>query len=52
MIRICIAGATGWTGRALVSAIRASSSFELVGAVTRTSAGKDLGEVLEPSPPG
>lgn len=46
MIRICIAGATGWTGSALVGAIRKSDRFELSGAVTRTTAGKDIGLVL------
>jgi 4-hydroxy-tetrahydrodipicolinate reductase len=52
MIRVCIAGATGWTGRALVSAIRKSSTFQLVGAVTRASVGQDLGEVVGGSPLG
>jgi 4-hydroxy-tetrahydrodipicolinate reductase len=42
-IRICLAGATGWTGRALVSAIRDSDAFRITGAVARRSAGLDLG---------
>jgi 4-hydroxy-tetrahydrodipicolinate reductase len=42
-IRICLAGATGWTGRALVAALRDSEAFELTGAVARRSAGQDLG---------
>jgi 4-hydroxy-tetrahydrodipicolinate reductase len=46
MIRICIAGATGWTGSALVAAIRKSDSFRLSGAVTRHTAGMDIGSVL------
>ena len=46
MIRICLAGATGWVGRALVPAIISSSDLDLVGAVSRSFAGKNLGEVL------
>lgn len=46
MIRICIAGATGWTGSALVAAIWKSDRFALSSAVTRTTAGKDIGLVL------
>jgi len=46
MIRICVAGATGWVGRSLVPAILAAPDLELVGAVSRTARGKSLGEVL------
>src|SRR5436305_9923103 len=46
MIRICIAGATGWVGRSLVPAIVAAPDLELVGAVSRTAQGKTLGEAL------
>jgi len=42
-IRVCLAGATGWTGRALAAAIRDSDAFQLTGAVARRSAGQDLG---------
>jgi 4-hydroxy-tetrahydrodipicolinate reductase len=42
-MRVCLAGATGWTGRALVSAIRDSDAFQITGAVARRSAGSDLG---------
>ena len=45
MIRICIAGATGWTGSALVSALRKSDGFVLSGAVARQTAGLDIGLV-------
>src|SRR5215470_3410055 len=45
-IRVCIAGATGWTGSAVTSAIVASSEFQLVGALARRQAGRDIGEVL------
>ena len=47
MIKICLAGATGWTGRALALAIRQSDDFQLVSAVARQTAGQDLGQVLE-----
>jgi 4-hydroxy-tetrahydrodipicolinate reductase len=45
-IRVCVAGATGWVGRALVTAIVKDQSFRLVGAVSRTYRGKPLGEIL------
>jgi uncharacterized NAD-dependent epimerase/dehydratase family protein len=44
--RVCIAGATGWTGRALVSGVLAAPDLELVCAVARSAAGRDLGEAL------
>lgn len=44
-IRICVAGATGWTGSALVPAIAAASDLALVGAVARRAAGETLGGV-------
>jgi 4-hydroxy-tetrahydrodipicolinate reductase len=46
MTRVCIAGATGWTGRALVSGVLAAPDLELVSAVARSAAGRDLGEAL------
>src|SRR2546421_12702642 len=45
-IRVCVAGATGWTGSAVTQAIIASSEFQLTGAIARRQAGKDIGEVL------
>ncbi len=42
-MRVCLAGATGWTGCALVAAIRASDAFQVTSAVARRSAGLDLG---------
>ena len=45
-IRVCVAGATGWTGSAVTKAILASNEFQLVGAIARRDAGKDIGEVL------
>ncbi len=44
-IRVCVAGATGWAGQALTAAIVAETDFRLVGAVSRTQAGKRLREV-------
>lgn len=46
MIRVCIAGATGWTGRALVPAVLNAPDLDLVAAVSRSAAGSDLGEAL------
>ncbi len=45
-LRICVAGATGWTGRALVRAVRDAHDLSLVSAVSRSAAGRDIGEVL------
>jgi 4-hydroxy-tetrahydrodipicolinate reductase len=45
-LSVCIAGATGWTGRALVSAVLAAPDLELRSAVSRLAAGRDLGEAL------
>lgn len=44
MIRITLAGATGWVGKALVAAIAAAEDLELAGAVSRSAAGMDAGE--------
>jgi 4-hydroxy-tetrahydrodipicolinate reductase len=45
-IAVCIAGATGWTGRALVPAVSAAQDLSLVSAVGRSAAGSDLGSAL------
>ena len=45
-IRVVVAGATGWTGKALVGAILKSDDLKLAGAVARSSAGKDAGEAV------
>lgn len=45
-IRIILAGATGWVGRALTPAIAATDDLELVAAVARSHGGSDLGTVL------
>ena len=41
-LSVCLAGATGWTGSALVPAIRDAPDLELRSAVSRSSAGRDL----------
>ncbi len=43
-LRIVIAGATGWVGKALVQAVGAAADLTLVAAISRTHAGKDSGE--------
>ena len=44
MIRVVLAGVTGWVGRALLPAIAATDDLKLVGAVSRKAAGRDAGE--------
>lgn len=51
-IKICIAGATGWTGSALTLAVLASSTFRLTGVIARATAGQDIGLVLNQKPIG
>jgi len=46
-IRICVAGATGWAGSALSKGIFEAPDLELVGAISRSQAGKVLGDVLD-----
>ena len=46
MSGICIAGGTGWTGRALVDGVLAANDLELRSAVARSAAGEDLGLAL------
>jgi 4-hydroxy-tetrahydrodipicolinate reductase len=45
-IRIVLAGATGWVGRALVPAIAEAGDLALVGAVARDAAGSDIGNAI------
>ena len=40
---VCVAGATGWTGRPVAEAVLAADDLDLRSAVSRSSAGKDLG---------
>jgi 4-hydroxy-tetrahydrodipicolinate reductase len=46
VIRVGLAGATGWTGTALSIALHEAADITLVNGVSRSHAGKDLGEVL------
>jgi 4-hydroxy-tetrahydrodipicolinate reductase len=45
-IRVCLAGATGWAGSELARGIAATRDLMLVAGVSRTHAGRSLGEVL------
>lgn len=45
-IRVCVAGATGWAGSALARGIARTDDLLLVAAVSRTHAGRLLGEAL------
>ncbi|TAM73641.1 4-hydroxy-tetrahydrodipicolinate reductase [bacterium] len=46
LTRVCVAGATGWTGSQIVKAILESTEFQLTGAIARKSAGHDVGAAL------
>ena len=45
-IDVCVAGVTGWTGRAIADAVHLHPELELVAGVSRSAAGSDLGDVL------
>jgi 4-hydroxy-tetrahydrodipicolinate reductase len=45
MIRVTVAGVTGWVGRPLVQAINEVDDLELVGAVARRAAREQLGSI-------
>jgi 4-hydroxy-tetrahydrodipicolinate reductase len=42
MLSLCIAGATGWTGQALVEGVREAPDLELRSAVSRSAAGGEI----------
>jgi 4-hydroxy-tetrahydrodipicolinate reductase len=44
MLRVCVAGVTGWTGRPIAEAVLAANDLALVSAVARRAAGQDVGE--------
>lgn len=46
MIKVCLAGATGWAGSELARGIAATDDISLVAAVARAQAGRVLGEAL------
>jgi len=45
-LKICVAGATGWAGSELSRGIFDAVDMELVAAISRSNAGKSLGEVI------
>lgn len=45
-LKVCVAGATGWAGSELSQAIFNTNDMELVAAISRSKAGKTLGEVI------
>ena len=51
-INVCLAGATGWTGRPIAEAIVASEDLVLRRAVSRSAAGADLGTAWGGDPLG
>jgi 4-hydroxy-tetrahydrodipicolinate reductase len=48
MIRVCVAGITGWAGRPVAEAIAAADDLELVAGVSRSAAGSRLPELDVP----
>jgi 4-hydroxy-tetrahydrodipicolinate reductase len=46
VVRVCVAGATGWAGSTVTRKILESNEYELVGAIARKQAGVDVGESL------
>lgn len=46
MVKVCLAGATGWAGSELARAIAKTADLALVAAVSRKHAGRALGDVL------
>ena len=51
-INLAIAGATGWTGTAIVDGAIAAPDIALKSAIARRSAGQDLGSALGGQPLG
>ena len=45
-IKVCVAGGTGWAGSELSRAIAKTDGLELVAAVSRSQAGKTMGEAI------
>lgn len=52
MTKICMAGVTGWTGKAITAGILDAEDLELTGALARKAAGLDVGNVLGRAPVG
>ncbi|KAA2235010.1 4-hydroxy-tetrahydrodipicolinate reductase [Salinarimonas soli] len=51
-LRITLAGCTGWVGRALIAAIAGADDLRLVAGVSRSGAGRDIGEAAGMAPLG
>jgi 4-hydroxy-tetrahydrodipicolinate reductase len=51
-INVCIAGATGWAGRALVDGVLGAGDMALRSAIARSAGGTDLGQALGRDPMG
>lgn len=49
-LNICVAGATGWAGRAVAEGVLAAEDLTLTSAVSRSAAGQDLGDVCTGEP--
>jgi 4-hydroxy-tetrahydrodipicolinate reductase len=49
---VCVAGATGWTGRQVAAAVLAAEDLDLRSAVGRSAAGRDLGAAWGGEPNG
>ena len=46
VIKVCLAGATGWAGSELARSIARTGDLRLVASISRTHAGRSLGDVL------
>ena len=46
MLKVCLAGATGWAGSELARSIAKTVDIAIVAAVARKHAGRTLGDVL------
>jgi N-acetyl-gamma-glutamylphosphate reductase len=42
-VAVCVAGVTGWAGRAVAEAVQATDDLRLTAGVSRSAAGQDLG---------
>ena len=49
-VAICVAGATGWTGRAVAEGVLDADDLVLVSAVSRSASGQDLGQAWSGEP--
>ena len=45
-LSVCIAGVTGWAGRAIAQGVLGAADLTLAAAVSRSAAGQDLGQAL------